>query len=288
MYTKLKASHEKHTSGSAYLMSHLLTCKQALGINQLRLDLEGQVLMSSNQGYNVNSFALIIGRGKISFHIKSLFSFLNLKFLKYKDDFADFSDLDSKNIEFVFLAVPDHQILENFRKLRELFRPGTKFIHLSGSNYFKQITGIHPLDSFTKSTLETKTDVPLYTDSLSFFNKYKDSCDRLYYIDADKKALYHSMAVLVGNFTQYHLEWVKNNFPKDLDFYNFRQLALSSVESVFNEENRTMDHLTGPLIRKDFDTIENNLRALSKFNTELHDFTEKMNLFYAEELSNEN
>jgi 2-dehydropantoate 2-reductase len=267
----------------------------------------------TNIGQNIIDLNLvaIIGQGKISSHIPKLlknifntFVFLDKNLDETNsikahslsvqgnniNDFKNEFSLDE--ISSVILAVQDQNIESVYLKIKNKFSKDTIFYHLSGTLSFESIIGIHPLMTFTKnSKVDNYSEIPLYTDSDWFYNANKSKLQNLRYISPDLKTQYHAMAVMMGNFTQYYLHLLKQNFPDALDFLDYKELTLKSVESIFSSSSSSSSSssLTGPMVRKDHITISNHKSILKKKNPKLFKVYELMEQLFQEELfSNEN
>lgn len=240
--------------------------------------------------------AAVFGLGKISSHLPHIFKFLSCDFIycgksydfKLKDleDSFDKTSLNghqiNNEIKYIFLAVPDQLILNAFNDLKEIFPKNVIFFHLSGSMYFDQIIGVHPLMTFNSETkIEDYDKISIYTDNESFYSDFKTQVKYLNYISPANKGVYHAMASMLGNFTQYYLYTLKNNFPEGISFESYEQLVLASVTSMFQKDEHKK--LTGPLIRGDIDTIEKHKSSLKQHHPKLLDIYQRFeNLFFEE------
>lgn len=256
--------------------------------------------------------AVVFGSGKISSHLPKLFKFLSCDFVYYGKSYDfNFNDVinDGNNndtneainkvfkenveinsnhitisdeIKYVFLAVPDQQIQKAFEDLKNTFSPFVRFIHLSGTMYFDNIIGAHPLMTFNAETqIEDYSKIKIFTDNEFFYTEHKAQMKSLNYVRPEDKGVYHAMASMLGNFTQYYLYTLKNNFPEGIHFESYEQLVLASVSSMFQKDE--FEKLTGPLIRGDIDTIEKHKCALKKDNPKLLEIYQSFeNLFFEE------
>lgn len=251
----------------------------------------------------------IIGTGKISSHIPYLFenvlrSFINNSFSNqslivesdltlekdikenfcFLDKSTDYQSLDLSRIKVVFLAVPDSQILETYKNLKKDLPLTTAFYHLSGALYFPDIIGIHPLMTFSKSDQMIPYDrVPMFTDNEKFYANHSKLNMNLKYISPALKIKYHAMAVMLGNFSQYYLQIVKENFPEQLSFQDYKMLTEFSVKNIFNDDSKKM--LTGPLVRGDLQTIQKHKDELRKESSKILDIYLQMEELFHQELN---
>lgn len=224
----------------------------------------------------------IIGRGQISSHVPAIFKPLIGKHIFF-DRETDYSRLDLSEIDAVFLAVQDKNIESVYFRIRPYFKSEAQFFHLSGSLTFDGLIGLHPLMTFApQSKIEDYSSIPIFTDNEVFFSQNKDVFKNLKSISPDLKTKYHAMAVMLGNFSQYYLQLVKNNFPNEFNFEDYKNLTLVSVENIFNEDSAA--RLTGPLIRDDVDTIQKHKDELSISEPSLSKIYLKMNEMFKQKL----
>ena len=231
--------------------------------------------------------AAVIGRGKISGHLPSLFKSFFSYFIMLERN-TSYTAINLNTIDVVILAVQDRNIESTYNQLKEFFPSTVKFIHLSGAQTFPDIIGIHPLMTFSaESKVKDYSQVPLFTDNVDFYEAYKNETKNLRFIRSDLKIKYHAMAVMLGNFSQYYLQQIKNSFPTELNFDDFKLLTLNSVKNIFKEESNGM--LTGPLIRNDQETISKHKNELKHSEPALLRTYQMMeSMFKQELLRNEN
>ncbi len=230
----------------------------------------------------------IIGRGRISHHIPNLFSsyFLDRNILpkfEYFDRLTVYENLDLTKTKGVFLTVKDKDILEVYEKVKNFFPKFTNFYHLSGALFYSDIIGVHPLMTFSNNVLNINyQNIPIFTDNLAFYEKYKNKVNTLNFISPSLKTEYHAMAVMLGNFTQLYLQIVKNNFSEYLNFKDFKLLTEQSVASIFFEDS--IERLTGPIARGDEVTIQKHKSQLADVNPKLFSIYNQMSKLLVQEL----
>lgn len=205
---------------------------------------------------------LIVGRGRLAKHLKQYFSYLNYSFCEWhKDSNENFLDLAIES-EIILLAISDDSIADFYDK-NAAFLTTKTWVHFSGSLYHPQILGVHPLMTFSNT---------LYAQD--FYEKIHLTIDRpifqmgglkdlfknpLSYIPQEQKAFYHALCVMAGNFPQVIWKQCEEDF-KNLNVPNAAiALYLGRVTENFLQENSP---ITGPLVRKDFKTVKNNLASL--------------------------
>jgi predicted short-subunit dehydrogenase-like oxidoreductase (DUF2520 family) len=139
-------------------------------------------------------------------------------------------------------------------------------VHFSGALDIPGTLQFHPLMTFTKElmTLDSYSKFsfigvrgqPKLQDVFPFLtNPY-------YEIEPSAKAKYHALCVLSGNFS--HLLWHKA--LADFKSMNIPTSAVLPYMTQIFENIKKVDNntLTGPLVRRDIDTIQKNLESLSR------------------------
>lgn len=164
----------------------------------------------------------------------------------------------------VLLLISDPEIEPFIRSHPGL--KGKQVVHCSGSLYSSLAPGAHPLMTFTEGLYDLET-----YHSFSFILEeggpgmaalLPGLPNRSFLIKPELKPLYHSLCVLSGNFTS--ILWGK--FFKELEqtFDVPHEAALPYLDRITrNLHSPAVPALTGPLARRDFDTIQKNLEALS-------------------------
>lgn len=212
-----------------------------------------KTILNRHTDLSINSKVAIYGSGKISFHLPRLFDFISSDFVYMKKTDSP-NSLELSKFKFVFLAVPDREILNVYNKLKTIYPKSTQFIHFSGCLYFKNILGLHPLMTFNAKAKNIDYEqIPIFIDNKKIYLKYAKLRPLIHFISKNEKATYHAMATMTGNFTQYYLYTIKKYFPKNLSFKWYENLVLASVKSIFHDNAESL--LTGPMFRKDINTL---------------------------------
>lgn len=214
---------------------------------------------------------LIIGSGRLAQHWLRYYELLSQSVLHW-DRSQDPHALAKKisQATHVYLCLSDGA-LSGFYNQYLAGHDHCKVIHFSGALYHEQMIGAHPLMTFTHEMydldfyqqihftidrdIHLNLCLPLLTNSFS-------------YISPLHKASYHAHCVMSGNFP--HLLWnnslrmFKNlNIPEQAYFHYLK----TNLKNFFNSPQTS---LTGPLVRNDQTTIENNLKSLSPAEADLY------------------
>jgi hypothetical protein len=222
---------------------------------------------------------LLIGSGKLSRHFAKYFAELHLSFetwttpREYPADF--FRNFRASHVWFL---VSDRAIGPVVARVREgLTEFGTGilpsgdepiFLHASGATVLPGVIGAHPLMTFGDSLydLETYRRIPFVVEDHFDGRLASEALGGLpnlaVSLDPAKRALYHSLVSIAGNFPALLWAEVFSRFERELGLsrdllapFLFRTLA-----NVLAEGEAA---LTGPLVRGDAPTLKNHRAALA-------------------------
>ncbi|MBB6479832.1 DUF2520 domain-containing protein [Spirochaeta isovalerica] len=206
----------------------------------------------------------IVGDGRMATHFAR---YLQLSGIPYKQwsrkaNSEDPSDY-LKNSRAVFLLIRDDAIASFAEE-----NPGLKempLIHFSGSLFLEGIPSIHPLMTFSKElySLEKYRTIPFIHEKgkMSLRDVLPELPNPVQAMDFRMKSLYHSLCVLSGNFTTMLWQKAFSDFDEKLELDD--RLLIPYMEQTFeNLKSNWTDALTGPLARRDKETVERNLQAL--------------------------
>lgn len=229
------------------------------------------------------ALGVIIGDGRLSGHIPKLFNFHSDQFVTLdRQQFSDFINQATENGSIsltsflatqqglqnawklnVYIAVNDDQILDVYQKLQNVFNDQEKAqiqcFHFSGALSFPKIIGIHPLMTFSKKLYadEFYASISLFCDDEAMAAKFPD---RMTYLNPKDKVIYHSLCVMLGNFPQLLIQTIANRLPSKFKLSDFSPLILKSITNVLEQGK---DGLTGPIVRKDVETIKKHQQVLA-------------------------
>jgi predicted short-subunit dehydrogenase-like oxidoreductase (DUF2520 family) len=137
-------------------------------------------------------------------------------------------------------------------------------VHCSGSLSLDAAHGVHPLMTFADELYAPAVyrAIPFVTDAdgPEFAELFPGLPNPSYPLARDKKALYHAYCVASGNFTGLLWEEVFRAFEADLGLP--KSVLLPYMDRVFANLAAADGVVTGPLVRKDHETIRRNLAAL--------------------------
>lgn len=205
---------------------------------------------------------LIVGAGKLAKHLNHYLHLLELSPLCW-DRSQDPHLLKTKIDEasHILLAISDAAIQGFYNQ--NLAGLDKKTVHFSGALHFDEIMAAHPLMSFGPElySLETYRRIHfVITGTPDLTSALPGVPNPFSLLPAEKKALYHALCVMGGNFPV--ILWQKM-------FSEFQKLGIPSqagniyLETILrNTLTNPMTALTGPLVRKDKKTVIKNIEAL--------------------------
>jgi len=213
----------------------------------------------------------IIGDGKMAKNFIKYLEFLNIDYLQWsrKNNSVEELQTIATSCDPILLLITDSAIELFFQNLIKKY-PGIqnkKVIHFSGSLVLNGAYGIHPLMTFTDKLCDKETylNIPfVQDDNLKMCDLLPEIPNKLYNIKKEQKALYHCLCVMGNNFSR--ILWrkviedfsVKLNLPAEI-LYPY----ISKTFADILQKDKVA--LSGPLVRKDQETIKRNLDSLNSF-----------------------
>lgn len=216
----------------------------------------------------------IVGSGRLARHFAQYFRLEQISFSCWsrrapeaahlKDCWIPDFEIALERASHVLLLISDPEIEPFIRSHPEL--EGKQVVHCSGSLYSPLAPGAHPLMTFTEAVYDLETyrsfSFILEEGGPGMASLLPGLSNRSFLIKPELKPLYHSLCVLSGNFTS--ILWGKFFGELETTFNVPAEAALPYLDRVArNLHDPTVPALTGPLARRDFDTIQKNLEALS-------------------------
>lgn len=164
--------------------------------------------------------------------------------------------------DVVALAISDRALAEFFRT-HHARAPRALWIHFSGALEIPGVRGFHPLMSFGPAPYGDAVYRRLAYVTAGADARWPDALplpNALFAIRPEQKPLYHALCVLSGNFTTLLWEKAQREFTRlGLPPEILRPYADVVIDNVFQDPARA---LTGPLVRGDTETMNQNLQAL--------------------------
>ncbi len=217
---------------------------------------------------------LLVGSGRLAKHLCHYFELEKIAFDKWAREKQNKTKIDPKilNAEVVLLAISDSALGDFIKEHQELLK-GKVCLHFSGALQLLGAWGMHPLMTFSNDlySLETyraihfviERGAPPLTETLpQLSNRYS-------FLDPEKRAKYHAICVMSGNFSVLLWEYAINNFEREFGLSGedlipyLQQTAENLQQFAKTKTNLRKSVLTGPLVRGDFQTIEKHLVALN-------------------------
>lgn len=209
---------------------------------------------------------LIIGDGNVARHFEHYFTLLRIPSVSWsrkQNEPQELKELFEKS-DVVLVLISDSEI-EPFLK-ENIYLTKKPTVHFSGRLVTDLAIGMHPLNTFPPGRygLDVYERTPFICEkgTLSFREVFPRLTNPHFEIDREKKSLYHAMCVMSGNFTTILWEKAFSVFKEKLELP--REALIPFLETTMRNLVRPHDHsqLTGPLARKDIETINAHLEAL--------------------------
>jgi len=209
----------------------------------------------------------IIGDGRAARHFSRYLSLRSIPFGTWsrKEPRTHLPDLLAAS-DVVLVLIRDSAIKPWLRALGSRWARSRRFVHFSGALATPLAAGMHPLISFSEElySLRTYESIPFICEEEgpSFQELFPALRNPSYGIPRKMKPLYHSLCVLSGNFTV--LLWRKFFSDMESKLGLPRQAAFPYLERIARNLRRAPDSaFSGPLARRDEETVRSNLAALS-------------------------
>ncbi len=211
---------------------------------------------------------LIIGNGRLAKHFKHYFDLLGVNYLNWHRQTGESLDLILPVADKLLVLISDSQIVPFIEDHSSMVKEDQIWIHCSGMLETELAESAHPLMTFSNElySIDTYKSIPFITakNRLSFIELFPELPNDSYSIESDNKLLYHTWAVMSGNFVSIlwmeYFKVLKDKFglPPKVAWPYLNQIK----ENIFNDT----DPLTGPISRGDFVTIEKHLEMLADDN----------------------
>lgn len=206
----------------------------------------------------------VVGAGKTAKHIKYYFQCLNILIKSWaRSDNINSVEETLYDCDVVLLLIKDSEI-ESFLKEHDFLR-AKQVVHLSGSLVIDNIQSAHPLMTFGDQlySLETYKKISFICEKhkTPFREIFPELENSYYEIESHLKPFYHSLCVMSGNFTtilwqKFFYELVKLKIPPEA--------AIIYLDKIVDNLKLNPNHaLTGPLARRDKNTISKNIESLA-------------------------
>lgn len=211
---------------------------------------------------------LLIGNGRLAFHLKHYFNHLNIPYHNWnrQDNHKKYLLQLCDEATHILLAISDHAIDPFIEQHLIKTHPHLCFVHFSGCFKSQYAHSAHPLQTFRPTshyTLTTYKKIPfvLIKNNLSFHQLLPGLTNPFYYINASEKPYYHALCVLANNFST--ILW--NQFFNEMQSrFNISKKDLMPFlnQTFINLAEEGHKALTGPLVRGDTEVLHSDLDAL--------------------------
>jgi predicted short-subunit dehydrogenase-like oxidoreductase (DUF2520 family) len=221
----------------------------------------------------------IVGDGRLARHFANYFTLLGIPYQSWSrgssrtSSCAPLQALGSSAIVLVMISdsaieswIADYKREAEKAHLRSHPLPSQRFVHFSGALNSELAEGVHPLMTFGPDLYELNDYLKIPFVCEEGGTEFKDLFPKLsnphYTLPKEKKALYHALCVMGGNFTTLLWQKLFADFEGKLGLPH--EAAIPYLERItLNLKNNPQSAATGPLARGDQETIRKNLDSLS-------------------------
>ncbi len=215
---------------------------------------------------NKKNLYLIIGRGRVANHI---IHYLNLLSLDYCHWFRQKGEAELKKwlevSSHVLVLIPDDQIEGFVQRYKQPKMKHNIWMHFSAVTSVDGVVRVHPLMTFSHQlySFEDYLRIPfaLFSKDQELEKILPGFPNPSFFISDEDKNKYHALCVLAGNFSS--LLWQKFFYEMEKmtgkSFLYFLPYMMKQFENILSDPFKS---LTGPLVRKDEQSIQSHLLAL--------------------------
>ena len=224
----------------------------------------------------------LIGLGKVGIALSNFLQKCNI-------DHKILQNVPENVSGILFLAVSDSAVNQLLSEIVEK-NPELFVVHFSAATKFEhsRVFLLHPFSSVSAGSDFSQILFTLWGGKNMNFEEILEKTGLNFVFCGEfPSLLYHSAAVMSGNFTQFFtlnalklLE--KSGFPKEDSEKLVRQLVNSSLDNIFHDG---LKGLTGPAVRGENEVLFNEYNALLKENSEVAELFKAVNEAIAELIS---
>ena len=214
---------------------------------------------------------VIFGQGRVGANVTAYLRHLGhaVSVVTHEDADAATDETDAKieAADIVAAAIPDDD-LQGWHDKWHTVAAGKTIIHFSGAVSVAGMYSYHPLHSFPNSmlTMEEWNAVAFACPETgpAFEIIFPGAANRHFTIAEQDRAKYHALAVISGNFASFLWNETAKAFgdlsvkDRDLVLGNY----FNSIVARFAES--PLSSMTGPMARRDRQTVEKNMAALKE------------------------
>ncbi|HWU42766.1 MAG TPA: DUF2520 domain-containing protein [Bdellovibrio sp.] len=217
---------------------------------------------------NFSSFSyLLIGSGRVARHLSHYFNLLNIHHQTW-DRAQDPHALRQKiNVSsHILLAISDGALSSFFQKHLEGL--DKTVVHFSGALHLPGMIAAHPLMTFGPELYEMNfyRKIHFTMTGASLAEALPGLDNPFSILPVEQKSLYHAYCVVGGNFSSLLVAKMLEGFAEMKIPSSAAKIYIEKViENTFSQPDKAA---TGPLIRKDAETVAANLSALENSPTQ--------------------
>lgn len=206
----------------------------------------------------------LIGRGRLAAHMAHYLRLEEQPCFVWHRGLVHSPENILSHCDVIVLLIND-DALSSFVEAHPFLRDKTT-LHFSGCRVIESISGLHPVMTFGPDLydLQVYREIPFVEEAggkCSFGGAFPTLNNPCWQLDPELKPLYHALCVLGGNGTALLASRVFEEFEERL---GLPRIVLEPLlrQSLANICDGNSTSLTGPWVRNDTATIDQNLEAL--------------------------
>ena len=209
---------------------------------------------------------VIIGNGRMALHMQHYLNYLGLDHAPWSRANNSIESLHAllTASTHALILISDSAIDPFIETHIASHHPSLTLLHFSGSLLSKHAYSAHPLQTFSCSLLplDDYKKIPfIITEGPEFLDLLPGLTNPHYKITSSDKAYYHALCVMANNVTtliwqKFFTEMINRFCVPQQDLQPFLEQTLHNLKYDYNNA------LTGPIARRDTETLMRDLKAL--------------------------
>ncbi len=212
----------------------------------------------------------ILGSGRLARHLAHYFSTLKLPFVQWSRHDRDAEEQLRRAISdssHILLAVVDDALTSVIERVHRNFDSDSNLlVHFSGAKYFHDVPCAHPLMTFGESleSADWYQSIPFVMDEgYQLADLLPNLPNPWFTIKGEERPLYHALCALAGNSTYLLWRQMGELFEQRLKLPR-HLMAPYLHQTVRNALEATGSNFTGPIARRDWNTVRKHLEVLEE------------------------
>lgn len=209
---------------------------------------------------------LFLGDGRLAKHLAAYLDFASIPHHTWSRRHTTELKSIIRDDDILCLTFADRDLEYWAAQMRKNF-PQHTLVHFSGSLHIPGVLAYHPLMTFADQIYDQQTyeNIPVVGEvgQPTFAQTFKGLPNPYFELAAEKKSVYHALVSMAANFPQLLWAEMAKELKSELNL-DFSILAPLLRQSLENSLAAPLTAPTGPIIRKDYNSIHTHLDALDR------------------------